>query len=175
MLTRRSLMMVAALPILQRNVAGTPEASPFASPMATTMKIIGAGTLRDLYGEATFEIDLMVTGDAFEGGFTLEIHATEKVVWKIESTDLVKVGPLSAKTPETKRLTGYATVNGGGEQPFLLDLTDSGEDDTPDKLNFVFGLDALPFLGEPVKQGCDCGVGTALRADFIDGGITIEE
>ncbi len=175
MLTRRSLMMLAAVPILRYKATSTPEASPSASPMAGTVKITGEGVLRDIYGEAMFMIDLTATADGFEGGFVLEMHATEKVVWKIESTDLVKIGPLSAKSPETKRLTGYATVNGGSEQPFLLDLTDSAKDDTPDKLNFVFGLDALPFLGEQVKQGCDCGVGTALRSEFIDGGITIEE
>lgn len=175
MLSRRSLLLLAALPLVRQRDVGTPVATPAASPVVASISIVGEGTLRDAYGESTFEIDLTVNGGEFEGGFVLETHATEKVIWKVESTEFVLIGALSEKSPQIKRITGYATVNGSSEQPFLLDLTDSTDSDKPDQLNFVLGLEALPFLGEQIKEGCDCGIGVALRASFIEGGFTITE
>lgn len=155
--------------------ASTPVASPAATPQGGKITIVGEGTLRDPKGTPTFEIHLTWSDGGFEGGFTLTAFPMEGTEWVIESTEIVDIKPLSERSSHIKRITGYASIDGTGEQVFLLDL-DPGLDDAPQELNFVLGPEAAPFLGEDVKLGCDCGpMGLALRSPFVSGGFEITE
>ncbi|MCA9834513.1 MAG: hypothetical protein KC435_11225 [Thermomicrobiales bacterium] len=173
-MNRRVLLThVVAAPLVFRQLAGTPAATPSASPVANPITITGEGTLRDIYGEDAFKIDVTSDGTTITGELMMEVHLMEASVYQIDSTEFMVLEPLSARSPHIKRLVGYATVNGSPDQPYVLELTDGRAQDEPDEVNLVVGLAAKPFLGQYVKANCDCGVSLSLRSTFVEGGLMI--
>lgn len=164
---------LAIAPMAVRQAIATPQATPSASPVAVPIAVVGEGKLKDAYGEDAFTIDVAFDGTSVTGELSMEVHMMETVIWQISANEFVSLAPLSAQSPHIKRLIGFATVNGGHDQAFILDLTDSQNDDDADAISLVLGQDALPFLGEHIKPGCDCGIGVSLRSEFIEGGITV--
>lgn len=175
MLTRRSFLAASlGLAVAGRARSTTPEASPQATPTGDYWRVTGEGMLKSSHGTPRLEIDLTFDKGAFEGGFELSVFPVEGTEWLVESTELVRIRPISAMSPHITRITGYCTLNGADEAPFVLDLA-KGRGDDPDSLKFVSGEEAQPLLGEELKQGCDCGpIGVTLESPFVEGGFEVQ-
>lgn len=152
----------------------SPAATPMASPQVSRITITGKGEIASVDAKVPFEIDITADGEGRRGGFTL-VGSSWGTAATYRSMTLEKVGPISTQSPQVIRIVGTAGMNGGAPAAFLLDLEDGGgEGSGQDTVSFVYGDEALPFLGEDVKLGCDCGgPGYSLRGILEAGDLVI--
>ncbi len=159
------------------------DASPVASPASgspATTGVAGGGTLQGLGGGAvSFVLAVVPVPDpvgvvSLHGTFRLVDETEPSIPIVLESLRFETFGLLSPGSMQGRQIVGWASMNGAGEYPFLLQVEDLGEAGTEeDQFNLVFGADAEPFLGGEAKN-CDCGgVSYSLRSRVVTGDITL--
>jgi hypothetical protein len=155
------------------------DATPVASPAAgaTLDAIAGGGVLNQLGVEVPFSMMFFTTGgdEGVGGTFRLVDGTIESAPLVIEGTGVISYEQLSETATHGRRIVGWATINGTGQYPFMLQVEDSGEPGSgEDVFNLVLGEAAVPFLGGEDKSGCDCGgFGYSLRSNVMAGDITL--
>lgn len=183
--TRRRLaaMTGAGIATLAGNAAFAQDATPVASPEAgspATTGVAGGGTLQGLGGGAvSFVLAVVPVPDpigvvSLHGMFRLVDETQPSLPIVLESRRFETFGLVSPSSMQGRQIVGWASMNGAGEYPFLLQVEDLGEAGTEeDQFNLVFGVDAEPFLGGEAKN-CDCGgVSYSLRSRVVTGDITL--
>lgn len=189
MMTRRNVMLAGAAGfaggLLLNGVAPGAElafaqdATP-AVENVTTSGIGGGGVVPTGYGDASFALSAFALpgGDGaapiFNGGFTLNDPAFADEPIFMVSQFFNQITAFSTSDPNAREIIGWATVNGRGPYPYLLQIGDDGLIGSgKDSFNLVFGKDALPFMDADAKN-CECaGFRYSLRGTVTAGDIFI--
>lgn len=177
-ITRRQLASMTGAGLVafaggRTSVAAQGAATP-AAESTSPGGVAGGGTLLGLGGgEVSFVLAVIPIDDtAYAGTFRLVDETEPSIPILIESLRFDGIQVLSDSAPQGRKIIGWATMNGAGEYPFLLQVQDLGEAGSgEDEFNLVFGAEAEPFLG-PNAKDCDCGgVSYSLRSRVVTGDI----
>ena len=140
--------------------------------------IAGGGVVPNGAGEAQFSLAVVRVpreGQApmLTGAFVLSDPNAPEGATLIQSTDLTEFTAFSTERPHARQIVGWATVNGSGTVPFLLQVEDTGAPGAgEDTFNLVVGQAAAQFLSAQGKA-CDCGqYSYGLRGALTSGDLT---
>ena len=175
-LTRRAAL-GGALAGLAAGVAGYGLASSVSAADAVDW-IAGGGVVPNGTGDAQFSLAVVQVpreGEApmLTGAFVLSDPNAPDGGALIQSIELSEFTAYSTERPSARQVIGWATVNGGGSFPFLLQVEDTSAPGAgEDTFNLVVGQAAAQFLAAQGKL-CDCGQYTyGLRGSLASGDLT---
>lgn len=185
MMTRRRAMLAgAAGMLLGRLASGSGQVlaqDATAAPVenVTADGIGGGGIVPTGYGDATFALTAFALPGpdgqqpVFNGGFTLNDPKFADEPITMVSQFFNQITAFSSARPNAREIMGWATVNGRGPYPYVVQVEDMGLiGKGEDTFNLVFGNDALPYIHTDAKK-CDCGGftytlrGTVTQGDLV--------
>lgn len=176
-LTRRAAL-GSALAGLAAGAAGGLAAVSGAVAAEGVDGIAGGGVVPSGAGEAQFSLAVVrVPREGQEpmltGAFVLSDPNAPDGAALIQSTELSEFTAYSTERPSARQIIGWATVNGGGSFPFLLQVEDTSAPGAgEDTFNLVVGQAAAQFLAAQGKS-CDCGqYSYGLRGALTTGDLT---
>jgi hypothetical protein len=176
-LTRRAAL-GSALAGLAAGAAGGLSAVVSATAAEGVDGIAGGGVVPNGAGEAQFSLAVVqVPREGQEpmltGAFVLSDPSATGGAALIQSTDLNEFTAFSTERPGARQIIGWATVNGGGSFPFLLQVEDTSAPGAgEDTFNLIVGQAAAQFLAAQGKV-CDCGqYSYGLRGSLASGDLT---
>lgn len=140
--------------------------------------IAGGGVVPNGTGDAQFSLAVVQVPREGEepmltGAFVLSDPNAPDGGALIQSIELSEFTAYSTERPSARQIIGWATVNGGGSFPFLLQVEDTSAPGAgEDTFNLVVGQAAAQFLAAQGKV-CDCGQYTyGLRGSLASGDLT---
>lgn len=183
-LTRRKMVGLSGAGVASALLGASRQAlAQDSTPVVTDVTrsgIAGGGALQAINGEVSFSLAVFraagTDGEPLvQGMFLLEDATDPMITVTIASLRFDTFEQLSEKSPNGRRIVGWATLNGAGEYPFLLQVEDLG---TPgsgeDQFNLVLGADAEPFISEAQASNCDCGgYSYGLRSALLSGDLAV--
>lgn len=178
-LTRRAAL-GGALAGLAAGTAGLGGAASV-SAAESVDGIAGGGVVPNGAGDVQFSLAVVQVpreGEApmLTGAFVLSDPNAPDGAALIQSTELSEFTAYSTERPSARQIIGWATVNGSGSLPFLLQVEDTSAPGAgEDTFNLVVGQAAAQFLAAQGKA-CDCGQYTyGLRGSLTSGDLTAIE
>lgn len=142
--------------------------------------IAGGGTLAAPGGEVSFSLavfrSVAATGETVvQGSFLLNDQTSPEDPVEIEGIEFTDFEQLSRLSPAGRRIVGWATLNGSGEYPFLLQVEDLGPPGSgEDTFHLVLGEEALPLLADDAISSCDCaGFTYSVESDVLAGDLAL--
>lgn len=175
-LTRRAALGGALAGLAAGAVAGTGVTGAAAAEAVDG--IAGGGVVPNGAGEVQFSLAVVQVpreGQApmLTGAFVLSDPNTPDGPALIQSTELTEFTAYSTERPHARQIIGWATVNGSGSLPFLLQVEDTSAPGAgEDTFNLVVGQAAAQFLAAQGKV-CDCGqYSYGLRGALASGDLT---
>jgi hypothetical protein len=142
--------------------------------------IAGGGTLTAPGGEVSFSLAVFrsvgATGEpVVQGSFLLSDQTAPTDPVAIEGIEFTEFEQLSMLSPAGRRIVGWATLNGSGEYPFLLQVEDLGAPGSgEDTFHLVLGEDAVPFLADDAISSCDCaGFSYNVQSGVLSGDLAL--
>lgn len=183
--SRRKLAGVSAAGVATALIGGRLASAQDTTPTAQDAAmsgIAGGGALRAINGEVSFALAVFTTNGAdgepgVQGTFQLEDATDPMITVTISSVRFDSIEQLSEKATRGRRIVGWATLNGAGEYPFLLEAEDLGSPGSgEDQFNLVLGADAESFISAKQASNCDCGgYSYGLRSTVLSGDLALFE
>jgi hypothetical protein len=108
------------------------------------------------------------------GSFTLQDITDPTNPINLVSTTMSQYAGFSTSKPNARQIIGWATNQGGGPYPFVLQVEDLGPAGSgKDTFNLAFGQEAVAFAAEGgFVCKCDGKFSYGLRGNVTDGDLT---
>jgi hypothetical protein len=125
--------------------------------------IAGGGTLESPAGEAEFSLVAFAQdrGDGmadYVGTFSLQDPAGPEGPLTMTAQSLSGYSAPDEEKPDIRRVIGWATANGSGPFPFIVDVELPAEgEQVGATLTILFGDAAAILMGTGKESACDCG------------------
>ncbi len=142
--------------------------------------VAGGGIFESPAGEGEFSLAAFAQdrGDGmadYVGAFSLEDPSAPDGPLVMTTQSLSGYIAPDDEKPEVRRVIGWATANGSGPFPYMLDveLPAEGEPEAPATLTVLFGDSAAILMGNGKEAACDCGgFDYRVKGTVTRGGVT---
>jgi hypothetical protein len=163
MQSRRTVVVGVLAASLVASRAGKAQDDQGPEPPVFGDGVAGGGTFESPAGEAEFSLVAFAQdqGDLpadFVGTFSLQDAAGPEGPLLMETQSLSGYSAPDEESPELRRVIGWATANGSGPFPYILDVEFPVEGLSEDTtLTVLFGEAAAILMGTGKESACDCG------------------